>query len=291
METKNEADAYQWILNEGLLRDEGTLFGIAGAATKDKIAAIRDYYRIKKAAAQTKRHQLEKEVEQLRGELSKERAESGGAANSRRSMNLAPTVLQVGLYGGICFFNYYLEVYWLSPVLHSTFICVGLYLFGLFPVFSGRSILYNRARALYAEEATGEQRENWKMYFEEFGVPLAVAGFISVLPAKAYPLSYSILAALVFFMLFLLSGKGLVNTFFKIQAEAGCWWQVVRRRRERKKQFKKLEILENERGLVAAELEALEGEEDYRINIFTSEYQLAFESRQLAGNGSLKKLA
>jgi hypothetical protein len=148
MEVTTEPHQYQWITNEGLLRDEGILFGLAGAAIQDKIEAIRDYYRIKKAAPQTQRERLEKEIEDLDADLQKTSPGAVAGENKDRRINLVPATLQLFLYAGICYFNFYLEIYWLSPVLHSTMIYVGLYLFGLFSVFMGRGIMYNSLRTL-----------------------------------------------------------------------------------------------------------------------------------------------
>lgn len=282
MEIKNEPNQYQWIINEGLLRDEGTLFGIAGANIEDKITAIRDYYRIKKAATQTKREQLDKEMEELQSDLAKALSKIPDLESNSKSINLVPTFLQIFLYGGICYFNFYLESYWLSPVIHSTLICVGLYLFGLFSVFIGRSIMYNAAGALAEDKAGVGKREAWKIYLEEFGVPLVVSLFISILPANAYPIHISVIATLFFFLLFLLGGKGLVNTFFRARAELGWLFQNARRKRDQKKKLKKRNILQEELGKALAILGELNGEEDYKIKILTSEYKLAFESRQLA---------
>lgn len=291
MEVKNEAYQYQWIINEGLLRDEGTLYGIAGANTQEKVEAIRDYYRIKKAASQTKREQLEKEIDRLGTKLSTTLDGPRDVGNGPNESNLIPIFMQLLLYGGICYFNFFLETYWLSPAIHSIFICVGLYLFGLFSVFIGRSIMYNSALSLADEKMSSGQREKWKIYFEELGVPAVVSLFISILPAHAYPLHFSVIAALVFFLLFLLGGKGLVNTLFRARVESGRWFQAVRKKKEEKNRLAKLDALREQLILAIATLEELNGEEAYRINVFNSEYKLAFQGRQFDPTISVKKLA
>jgi hypothetical protein len=292
MEDKIEPYQYQWIINEGLLRDEGVLFGIAGAAIDDKITAIRDYYRIRKASAQTKRERLEKEIAEIRMEQSKLVADADDRESGNTPINFIPMTLQLALYGGICYFNFYLERYWLSPVVLAMPICMGLYLFGLFPVFLGRSVLYNSAQSLSDKKLPGGQpREAWKIYFEEFGVPLVVSLFIVILPGNAHALSFSIIAAFVFYLLFLLGGKGLVNGLYRVRSEMGRYWEERRKRKKRQGAERKLDALKEELGLTLSTLEELDGEEQYKINILTSEFKLALESRQLASNGSLKKLA
>jgi hypothetical protein len=291
MEVKNESYQFQWIINEGLLRDEGTLFGIAGADLEEKITAIRDFYRIRKAPAQARREQLDKEMSAVESDLASVLAEMNDPRDGRKATNLGPVALQMFLYGGICYFNFFLESYWLSPVIHTPFICIGLYLFGLFSVFIGRSIMYNGAGALVDGKDSQGKRETWKIYLEEWGVPLVVSLFICLLSAKAYPIEISVIAGLFFFLLFLLGGKGLVNTFFRARAELGYLFENAGRKRARRRMSRRLNGLHGEQGGVLASIGELDGEEEYKINILTSEYKLAFESRQLAGPVSVKKSA
>jgi len=80
MEEKIELHQYQWIINEGLLRDEGILYGIAGAGIQEKTEAIRDYYRVKKAASRTKQDHLDKKITEIREQLPMPTAESSNLA-------------------------------------------------------------------------------------------------------------------------------------------------------------------------------------------------------------------
>jgi hypothetical protein len=291
METANELHQYQWIVNEGLLRDEGTLYGIAGAGLDEKVEAIREYYRIKKAASLTKQEQVVKKMTDLCKDPQDSLVSAGGSTTLEQPPNLIPVLLQFFIYIGICFFNYSLERYWLAPVFTSAFICLGLYAFGLFSVFIGRSVMYNTAESLALQKGGGGQREQWKIYFEEFGVALVVALFITILPRKFYPLEYSIIAAVFFFMLFLFGGKGLVNTFFRARGEIGKHITHMRKSRKDKEKARGLDALQADLAVTTTTLEELAGEEQYRIKVFMSEYNLAFESRQLAAVKSIKKLA
>jgi len=286
MEVNNEPHQYQWIVNEGLLRDEGTLYGIAGAGLLEKTEAIRDYYRIRKAASRTKQEHLKEQIEELI-----KLSISTHKDNSDNQSNLIPILLQLILYAAICYFNYWLVSYWLSPAIQSVPIFLGVYLFGLFSVFIGRSIMYNAAQSLTDEKAPVEKREKWKIYLEEIGVPLIVSLFIAILPAKSYPIEFTIVAAPLFFMLFLLGGKGLINTLFRSRKELAYSFQYMRQKKERKKKKLELQTLQKDLESTDAALEELNGEEEYKIKVFASEYKLAFESRQLATDVPMKKLA
>lgn len=286
METGNELHQYQWIVNDGLLRDEGTLYGIAGAGMEEKIEAIREYYRTKKAVSQAKQVILDKNIQDIKGHLSQHSTEG-----DNMFWNVNASMLQLLFYTSICFFNFWLESYWLSPVFHSTFICIGLYLFGLFSVFIGRSIMYNATRSIADEKGSGDQREKWKIYFEEFGVPLIVSLFITILASGVYPIEKSIVGALFFFMLFLLGGKGLINTFFRARKELSLYFQYLRQKKDRRAKTRELRTLQGDLESAITTLEELNGEEEYKIKTFISEYKLAFESRQLTNGVSMTKLA
>jgi len=286
MEVNNEPHQYQWIVNEGLLRDEGTLYGIAGAGLLEKTEAIRDYYRIRKAASRTKQEHLKEQIEELI-----KLSISSHKDSTDTPSNLIPILLQLILYAAICYFNYWLVSYWLSPAIQSVPIFLGLYLFGLFSVFIGRSVMYNAAQSLTEEIAPAEKREKWKIYLEEIGVPLIVSLFIATLPARFYPIEFTIVAVPLFFMLFLLGGKGLINTLFRSRKELARSFQYFRQKKERKKKKLELQTLQKDLESTDAALEELNGEEEYKIKVFASEYKLAFESRQLANGVPMKKLA
>jgi hypothetical protein len=290
MELTKEMHQYQWIINEGLLRDEGTLYGIAGAGIEEKIEAIHDYYQIKMAPDHVKVEFLEKKISGIQ-EQAPLTTEALSIPKPSTSINLLPIALQLIAYSGICYFNYWLLTYWLSPIIHSLFICIGLYLFGLFSVFIGKSILYNTETSLKEDTENKVNRENWKIYFEEVGVPLTVSMVIAILPARAYRIEFSIIMAIFFFMLFLLGGKGLINTLFRIGTQASDISQHIGQSRQKKRKKKELLDLRTELQSSTISLEELKGEENYRIKVFTSEYKLAFEGRQLANQAVVKKLA
>jgi hypothetical protein len=92
-------------------------------------------------------------------------------------------------------------------------------------------------------------------------------------------------------MLFLLGGKGLINTLFRSRKELALSFQYLRQKKERKKKKQELQTLQKDLESTDAALEELNGEEEYKIKVFASEYKLAFESRQLANGVPMKKLA
>src|SRR6185437_16029324 len=114
-------------------------------------------------------------------------------------------------------------------------------------------------------------RERWKIYFEEFAVPLVVALFIAILPVNFHPINVTTIAAVLFFLLFLLSGKGLVNTFFRARAEIGRLAERHRRRRAYRNSVKEMNAAQEEWRVAAAEWGELDAEKAYKINVLNSE--------------------
>jgi hypothetical protein len=144
--------------------------------------------------------------------------------------------------------------------------------------------MYNAAISLSDEKNSPIPREKWKIYLEEWGVALIVSLFIIILPAKVHSIEYSVIASIFFFMLFLFGGKGLINTLFRL-------FQSVQQKRNLKIKTKELFSLKDELETTMASLEELAGEEKYKICVFSSEFNLAHEGRQLANGVIMKKLA
>jgi hypothetical protein len=296
--TDRSQEQYLWITNDGLLRDEGTLYGIANADKIAKTEAIKEYYNTRttsfqeqKAFLERTHQEIEDRVQAIPADIERLKAEFVGENKALRQLHhLLPIAFQLLCYVSVCSFNYFLLQYWLNPVLVSTLICLGLYSFGLFSVFIGRSILYNPTESIAESKEGYSGREKWKLYLEEFGVPSIVALFICILPFRAYPVEYSLVAFLFFFLLFLFGGKGLVNTLFRLRTEFTSY--AKGRKLKRQFQSKETSLLEMKKELEekllsieeqikapTIELNKLIAERDYKINLFNSEYNLASEGR------------
>jgi exonuclease VII large subunit len=295
--TDKTQEQYAWITNDGLLRDEGTLYGIANAPKENKLDAIEEYYKIRGALFAEQRnvlekqaHELETKLNQVPGELKALLASYQEKKNEQKELHhLLPVSFQVTCYVAICSFNYFFFSYWLSPVIGSDLMCLGLYCFGLFSVYIGRSLLYNHTETLSGKD-DGQGREKWKLYLEEFGVPLIAALFTCVLPFRAYPVEYSLSAFLFFFLLFLFGGKGLINSLFRWKAGFSSalkgwqvWFQMKKDKSalasEKKKLAERMESLGKELVVQSSELAKLEAEKNYKVYLFNSEYELASQGR------------
>jgi hypothetical protein len=296
----------EWIDNDGLLRDEGVLFGIAETDFSEKVDSIKSGFdKVKGAFVITQKHiedsliGIEKEEEkgldaivEIKKQLTALRANNVVGTHS-----VLPGLFQLIAYTAICFFNYYLMLYWLKPVFaEQTLIPIGLYLFGLLSVFMGRAMVYNSSSLVQSEGDEGRPvREKWKILLEELGIPIVVSGFISILSFKFYPVEWSVAAFLLFFFLFSFSGKGLVNIIHTNYRYLKLQIKHRKSIRDKKKEIKgeeftlialekRKETLEKELQIPATKLSELNALLSYKIKIFESEYNLAKEARsQLSG--------
>lgn len=290
-----EPEQFLWIKNEGLLRDEGTLFGIANADVADKIKAIEEYYAILNASG----NQL---VTRIDDSLLKNREEQDEQASALLSVSspagpatflqtFFPVAIHLLLYLCVCVFNYYLVSYWLLPVVNEPFIILGIYFFGISGLFAGKSILYNHTDEIVSGRDGTDKREKWKVYLEEFGIPLVTAAAIVAFAWDVHPPVRSVFVALLLFFLFLFTGKGAISLFYRVRKEFAVFFREIKqalrmiaRRKGIRRSIRKLKRsalkLEIELQDTKANVEKINAEREYRIRLFMSEYNLAARSRE-----------
>jgi|GEM_PF-2331502 hypothetical protein len=303
------SDQYVWILNEGLLRDEGTLFGIAGVDVQDKLEAIRQYYHIKMAPFAQKKKMLDQMREGLEIERTRlkdtiqafEGSKHHLTNDNNRETNLFPLIFQLLAYAAMCYCGYLFTDYWLQNAGYETVVGIAVYCFGLFSLFAGRSILYHSSHSSFIDgKETG--RERWKIYLEEFGVAAVVSLFIGVLTYKYYGIAVSIVGFLLFFLFFVFAGKGLINNLYKCQVEfkiirerIRVGWSAWMKRRRLAIKLRRLEKSIQKISIAAegpeTELLKLEAEQESKIRLFMSEYNLAAQGRTGLTVTQLKKFA
>ena len=291
----------EWVDNDGLLRDEGVLFGIAEADYSIKIDSIKSAFDKVKASFIITREQLqdlikstEKEEDKCLDNITQAKKESDQIKSNpiNSTHQLLPGLFQLLGYGAVCYFNYYLLVYWLRPVFPGqNYIPLGLYLFGSLSVFMGKALVYNSSAAIQRTESNSEpKREKWKVILEEMGIPLIVSIFICTLSFRSYPIEWSIAAFALFFFLFSFSGKGLINlihiNYRHLKLQLKHWKLTIGKKKEIKKQVRLLARLEKKGETALSDLKApetrileLDALFSYKLKIFESEYNLAREAR------------
>ena len=305
-------DAFQWINSEGLLRDEGALFGIAAADITDKLNAIASYFKTRAASEAQKKQYLDQKMQEIdlvlsisRKELEKVKSNSGEVP--RPVNNVLPLLFQVLAIVSVCVFNFFLVKWWLSPAIGSDIICLGIYLFGLFSVYMGRGLIQQLPAGGAAEKRetpddTGNpvpKKKEGKFPEREFSVAVVVALFICTLTFRFYPLEHTVAAFLLLFILFL-GGKVLINTLLNLREEAAGWLRFISERFTLQKKEKRLtkSIQKSEAFLDKTRLELiepatilkkLEAEQEYKTRVFLSEYNLALQSRAASTKSQAKQ--
>lgn len=312
-----------WIENEGFLRDEGTVLGLAGAedSLEHRTEAIRGYFEEKKEEAARRRRRAKKEVERARecrsaAEDKIRRLEKKTGAPWRPEPNQEPQthgrrewrggrpgLFRYGLGAlfatGICGFNGVL----LLELLRSHFerpslVAVGICLTGFFSLFQPTSIFVGEPSDNKGSSREGDRAPSpWKRWLVEAGMPVAAALFVtSWVYAELGPLRAGSLF-LYLVMTFLLGGKLLLHAASRLARAAsnlrrdlGAW--LLRRKARKNLSRLREEVLpeQKDREMEAARrLEELRSQEEIEsrrqaaTQLFRSEYALA---RQAAEDGA-----
>lgn len=298
-----------WIENDGLLRDEGALFGLSGLeeGVDHKTSAIRKYFDEKIATVQQKKERLDQREAELenRKEKVEERIENleetarGAEADERESRAGGPQsdshVLARYLFGLVfaalmCVGNFYLVYELLSPHFEQPLlISLGVYCAGLFSVFTPRSIFYVSSKSQEKEEGSPDL---WKTWLVEAGMPFSASIFVVVWAYPRLGIGRSVGVFLFLLALFLLSGKLLLSMMPRLLRDIGrvrtnlaTWWRQRRaKRRAEKLRSNKVEKLEEELEGVRESRKQLEGIDEIKsrrestVELFVSEFKLAKEA-------------
>lgn len=290
---QREPEQFLWIKNEGLLRDEGILFGIAAADIADKLAAIDHYYSMQNASDTQLVKRLQENLQQNLKDQDEKKNElialSAPQPKNPTPHQFFPVLMQLVVYLAVAGANLYLVNFWMIEFPFP--ICLGIYLFGISGLFIGASILYNHNAAITTRNAEEGKREKWKVYLEEFGIPLVTSAAIVALSWKYWEPIESICVGLLCFFLFLYTGKAAISLFYRIRKEGGAFFRIVGNawkrsgnRRGLKLTLKRLKRaasdLEQRLQEALASIERNEADRDYRIKLFRSEYTLAGSSRE-----------
>jgi hypothetical protein len=301
--TADSQQPQSWIENDGLLRDEGILFGLAGLedGLDHKIDSIREYFEEKKAAVRRKNERLDREVSRVDRQRSEARdeidrlktriedppvPEIDGARDIERH-TLLRYALGFVAAAAICGLNFYLILDLLRPHFEApTLVTAGVFLAGSFALFQPTSLFFTSDDA---QRDGREAPELWKTRLAEFGMPL-VASLFTV--SWAYP-ELGLFRSGSFFlylsMLFLLGGKLFLSTIpvvalilRTLRRDLRVWW-IQRRARQKIETIRddKLPRLDEDEEEIErrrdeiTDISEIEARCESAIELFRSEYALA----------------
>lgn len=293
----------RWIGNDGLLRDEGTLYGLAGLPEqelKSKVETIRKAYSgllSDKEDAYTsidekmerlgeRRNEIQEDLEALEDETFEADLPPVDGSEDVTPNTFLRYLVGVVAAGSICAFTFFL-IYeqFASEFEHAMLISLSVTLAGFFVVFDPVSLFYTSA------PDRGGAPENWKTYVVEFSVPLAASSFVALWRYDALSVPRTLGLWLFLTVVFLLGGKLFLSaiprtaTLFHMARRR---WRLKRMERQHKKERKgRSESLQKKLDQLDEEKEALESERDElespaaleklrerKVQLFLSEYEL-----------------
>lgn len=275
-----------WIEDEGLLRDEGVVFGLMRnpGALEEKEAAIRAFHRRRMAEEARRRHTVEAELAALLQRHARpveavrildtagapQREEDAHAALVARD-GLAMAAAAVTCAGLAAFVYELVQPYFHAPALVTAGV-VGAGIFAALPT-----------HAAAADGSAGRAGTRWARLVE-LGLPLAAALFVVAWAQyRLGPFRAGATGALLF-LAFAFAGRQVLGTAFRLGAAAmvlGREWE--QRRAEARARAGEMEprALDEAVAALRREIATLRSVEEWeaicdtRLALFRSEYQLA----------------
>jgi len=242
-----------WLEDENLLRDEGTIFGLSNARPEEKIAMIRTYFQRQTAPLE---HEVEQHnerigelnlfIDQKENEIAELRHKTAQleASQPDGDHQLPRTAIGLLFSVAMCIGNYYLIEETLEPVFReSRPIAVGIFMAGMFS-------LYGRTSAFHDPST----RLNARRVLEEAGLPFAASLFVFIQALQTQSAGRAIGLFIFIFFLFLLAGKLLLGTLTLLRNDLRYWSQG---RQLKETQRIKTAVWETEIARLTAEINAL----------------------------------
>lgn len=205
-----------WLADEEMLRDEGTLFGLSDARPDTRIAQIRAFFASASAPLTGLTEQLTEQISALNRRLEQREDQISSLRNQVADLqatqpvnttivrHLVSLLLSLGLSLG----TFYLIDETLRPHFSNRWIAVSVFLAGMFNLYSGTSFFYE-----------ANTRLSGRRLVEEVGLPLAASLFILVQAVQTQPAVQAVGLFLFVLFVFLLSGKLALSTLTVVQRE------------------------------------------------------------------------
>lgn len=310
---------FDWILDKHLLRDEGIYFGLSDMAQTptEKVEAIRHFFqeRIEALGVEylNKSNLIQQLAQMMEDQLLHIRQKQSEILSLKSQLVLKPhdfwrSLVGFLVYGIILIFNYWLIYTWLSDaqVKSPLWTTLGVYLFGSLSLFGRFSLMYNTDEKVL--NAVGEERESWKVYLEEFFIPLIASIYVCYRGAGDHAFPEIAIFFLLIYAQFLFTGKGILNQLVKLKSEVSVLWANLELQRRTKRQVNQLDaeigVLNSARNAHEAKLQILKDnaldiekaiamikeQKETNVLLFLSEYELAKASRQNLNNKQIGRI-
>ncbi|HET6232211.1 MAG TPA: hypothetical protein VFE05_19210 [Longimicrobiaceae bacterium] len=298
---EDREQSFLWIEDDGLLRDEGVVFGLSGAAPglAYKEACIGAYFRRRAAEGGRERGALEAELQSVHtriGELADRcdalRQRAPEPAAHAQDDDPAALVFRYSLgivaAGGACAGTAALVFEQLRRAFDApAMVTMGVVAAGFFTVFLPVSALFVNDR----EQRPGGV-ELWKVRLAEFGLPLVSAAFVTAWAGERLGPTRSLAEAALLFLVFVFAGRQLLSSVPRLGDAVRQLRRARMDRREMTGRAQQETALEQQGRDLEARMESLrrdlaavrsdaewEAIRDAKLALFRSEYELASASR------------
>jgi len=315
-EIKTDANAektsfkkFFWIEDEGLLRDEGVLFGLEGVAVEEKIETINNYYDqvilpsiVKKDSIELKKEEVIKKVELINDKIISLEVDITKKNEVKKELNfywMARNILGATLVLTTVIANYKVIEFFLKPYFGQNILpAIGIFGFGMFNIFKPFSIWF-----LQDEQISFPTSKATKIDFiTEILPPLVSTSLLIAFSFNFFPIHILLVGFFFVLTLFLLNGK----LFLSLGAILNKNIQLsLAERKQNKinqnaidKNIESVELLrtelvnaekdkaviENELTLISIKIKEVEENKKSRINLFLSEYKVGNTLKESLNN-------
>lgn len=298
-------ESFGWIEKEELLREEGTIYGLADCGLSEKQTVIEQYYlqqidewQIEEetltATLSNDQHKIEKSHILISG--LEEEIHQLSAKYERQDHHFYRTLFGLVVYIFILAFAFVGTFEWVAPqwTYYPILVTLGIFLFGSLSLLGNLSMVYREDQIVHRQE----KREQWKSYVEEYVIPLVCAIFIFICGMEHQSIGLNFIFSLFTFLVFIFVGKGLLMSMLIIAEQ----YKIVRYNRTQKHKMRsKQEALYGQKEEERQRINKLEDQiQDNRAKLksvqqaitktrqtaatkiayFTSEYELARQANK-----------
>ena len=256
-------NTFEWILDDDLLRDEGVYFGLTNSPSEEKTKVIEKFFEQQIEAVEaeilvedekiselnTEKESLEKKVKEYSTTIERLSLQS-----NIKSHNFYRNTFGFIFFLSILIANFFLIYDWLKPVWsYPLLTALGLYGFGMLSMYNLKGVLFTHEEVNFGESLS---REKWKVYAEEFIVPVIITSFVLVWGREDASISQSITLGFTVLALFLLCGK----SFLSVMPSMIAGFKIYKSNRKQvkfdKKELKRLLLKKDDAERIEEELKA-----------------------------------
>ena len=254
--------AFDWIEKEDLLREEGAVYGLAGCGLAEKQMVIKQYYQQQIDGLKVEEEAINSLIVTAQTSINKtqqvlldiEERHQLSLQYELKDHHFYRTLFGLLVYGAILAFAFAGTYQWVAPrwERYPELVTLAVFLFGSLSLLENLSMVYQEDQLVHEKV----KRENWKIYVEEYVIPVVCAVFVFTCGTAHQPLALNIAFSIFLFAVFLFVGKGLLMSILIIARQRKS---VVYNRNQKRKLLEATVALEERTEEEVERLKHLEG--------------------------------